>query len=523
MIIAVVGVILILVIAAIVYGFRSGRREAIDLTKNGSEDIITIEPETELEKDVTVDGVSITGMSREEAKEAILKNYPWAMTVTYQDDVYEVEDLMAVKVDELLEEIFTGEPKQSYTLDTSGLEEAVADQVLIMKNRWDKAPKNGSISSYDASSDSFSFAGEESGISIDGDRLESDILSALSSKNFNAKLTAVGETVQPEISAASAKEKYKTIGTYTTETTANSARNTNIRLACEALNGTIVQPGQEISFNDTVGERTEEKGYKGAAAYNNGEVVEEIGGGVCQVSTTLYNAAVKAGMNITMRRSHTFEPSYITPGQDATVSWGGPDFKFVNNSSAAVGIRASYYNQTCTVSIYGIPVLEDGVTQSLESTKLEEFDMAETIYEEDPTLAPGTQVVDTKGTKGSRWETRLIVKKDGVTISNDVDHTVTYKGHTPVIRINSSPAEETEAEESPEDTVEAVEEATTAGVGPGYTSTTAEAGPGVSTTAAATTAAVPADNVVETSPAEAVSSDQPVAVNDQIVAPKPAD
>ena len=75
-----------------------------------------------------------------------------------------------------------------------------------------------------------------------------------------------------------------------------------------------------------------------------------------------------------IRRPHNFEPSYVTPGTDATVSWGGPDYKFVNNSSAAIGIRASYYNQTCTVSIYGIPVLEDGVTHSLKSTKLSETD-----------------------------------------------------------------------------------------------------------------------------------------------------
>ena len=75
-------------------------------------------------------------------------------------------------------------------------------------------------------------------------------------------------------------------------------------------------PGQEVSFNDTVGQRTEAKGYQGAAAYNNGEVVQEIGGGVCQVSTTLYNAALKAGMKISMRRSHPFEPSYVTPGMD---------------------------------------------------------------------------------------------------------------------------------------------------------------------------------------------------------------
>lgn len=84
-----------------------------------------------------------------------------------------------------------------------------------------------------------------------------------------------------------------------------------------------------------VGQRTEAKGYQGAAAYNNGEVVQEIGGGVCQTSSTLYNAVVKAGLKTTTRRSHTFEPSYVTPGTDATVSWGGPDYAFVNNSSTA--------------------------------------------------------------------------------------------------------------------------------------------------------------------------------------------
>ena len=97
-----------------------------------------------------------------------------------------------------------------------------------------------------------------------------------------------------------------------------------------------------------VGERTEAKGYQAAAAYSNGEVVQEIGGGVCQVSTTLYNAVIRSGLKTTVRRSHTYEPSYVTPGQDATVSYGGPDYKFINNSNTAIGIRASYSNQVCT-------------------------------------------------------------------------------------------------------------------------------------------------------------------------------
>ena len=434
-IIAAVGVVLMIVIAATVYGLKSGRqREAVVTTEETS----ATEPETQLVKEVTVDGITITGMSREEARQEILKKYTWGMKVRYQDQVYEVANLLEGKLNSLLEEIYKGEPDERYLLDTSGMEEAVLAQVEEMKKLWNKSAKNGSISSYDAASDTFVFEGEVMGVAIDEEKLAADIEKALTSKDFMAEITATASEVQPEIPIAVAKEKYKTIGKYTTNTTSNSKRNTNIRLASEALNGTIVYPGQEMSFNEVVGQRTAQKGYQGAAAYSGGEVVEEIGGGVCQVSTTLYNAVVRAGLKVSVRRSHTFAPSYVTPGMDATVSWGGPEFKFINTSDSAIGIRAAYSNQTVTVSIYGIPVLEEGVTHELESKKIEDLDPPAPTYEEDQTILPGTEVVKSNGSQGSRWETRLIVKKNGEVISNEVEHTVTFKGHNPVIRRNSS-------------------------------------------------------------------------------------
>ncbi len=513
-VIAIVGVILMIVIVSVVYGMQSsGRHKPIQ--QETETETVTEVPETELEKEVSVDGISITGMSREEARQTLIDHYPWAMKAQYQDDTYEITNLMTVKIDGLLDEIYSSEPKNIYTLDASGLDTAVDQEIESMKARWNKAAKNGSISSYDASSDSFTFAGEQTGIAINEEQLKSDIQSALSAKQFDKVITVSASEVQPEYSTAAAKQKYKTIGTYTTNTTSNSKRNTNIRLAAEALNGTIVGPGQEVSFNDTVGQRTEAKGYQGAAAYNNGEVVQEIGGGVCQVSTTLYNAALKAGMKISMRRSHTFEPSYVTPGMDATVSWGGPDFRFINTSSSAIGIKASYSNQTVTVSIYGVPVLEDGVTYSLEATKTETFDLPEPHYEEDQTLQPGQEVVKSKGTQGSRWQVKLVVKKDGQVISNEVDHTATYKGHNPVIRRNTSGVviggETESAAESTSQTTETTAAAET---------TEGEVGPGV---APATAPAAPATTAAETPVSEpAVSPDRQPA-DDGIVAPKPAD
>lgn len=434
--IAIGGVILIIAIAIIVSlmkGIQSDSGAEKDTTT-----VSTAVPETELQKEVVVDGINITGMSREEAKKAILKDYPWAMKVTWQDKSYDVTDLMAGKVDVLLEEIFAGESEESYSLDTSGLEEAAKAEAANVAAQWDKNAKNGSISSYDAANDKFIFAGAKTGLAVDQEKLASDILAALDQKDFDAVIEASVSTIEPEFSEEAARQRYEKIGTFTTKTTANKKRNTNVKLAAQAINGTVIQPGQEFSFNETVGQRTAEKGYQGAAAYNNGEVVEEIGGGVCQVSSTLYNAVVKAGLKTTVRRSHTYEPSYVTPGTDATVSWGGPDYKFVNNSSAGIGIRASYYDQTVTISIYGIPVLEDGVSYSLKSTKLKDMDPPTPTYEEDPTLEPGVEKVKSAGSVGSQWETRLVVTKNGEVISQEVDHKVTYKGHAPVILRNTS-------------------------------------------------------------------------------------
>ena len=431
--IAIGGVILIVVITCIAMALNGKNSD-----ETGVQATTEAVTETEMKKEVSVDGISITGLSKSQAREVLLKEFPWSMTVSYDSEVYEVNDLMAGKIDSLLNEIYSGEPQESYTLDTAGLEEQIKAEAAACAAKWDKKAKNGSIDSFNAETGKFVFAGEENGFAIDQEKLIDDITQALAAKDFDAKIEASGCSVAPEITAASAKEQYKTIGSFTTNTTSNKNRNTNVRLAAEAINGTVIKPGHEFSFNGTVGQRTEAKGYKGAAAYNNGEVVQEIGGGVCQVSTTLYNAVFKAGLKISYRRSHTFEPNYVTPGRDATVSYEQPDFKFINTSSTAIGLRASYADQKMTVSVYGIPILEDGITWDLESKKVEDLGVPEPEYVEDQTLDPGVEKTTSKGSSGSRWETYKVVYKDGKEISRELDHKTTYKGHKPVVHRNTS-------------------------------------------------------------------------------------
>ena len=279
------------------------------------------------------------------------------------------------------------------------------------------------------------------------------------------------------------------IGSFSTNTTANKVRNKNIQLACQAINGTILRPGEEFSFNNTVGERTEAKGYGAATAYNEGEVVQEVGGGICQVSTTLYNAVLKSGLKTTKRQSHTFEPNYVTPGMDATVSWGGPDYRFANvpshaeysnSDSYSIGIYAEYSNQKVTISIYGRPVLKDGYSYSLSSKKVKDIDVVRKLIE------PGSDKKPTTGTKGSQWTTNLVVKKDGEVVSDKLDHNTYYSGHieyytdTPAATETSSPAEtttpvESSSENLPTDTLPQHE--TGISGGPGVTSAYPQAGP----------------------------------------------
>ncbi|MCB6364758.1 VanW family protein [Intestinibacillus massiliensis] len=134
-----------------------------------------------------------------------------------------------------------------------------------------------------------------------------------------------------------------TLGTYTTSYNPRQTnRNTNIRLAASAISGTVLQPGEVFDFNKVVGQRTEAKGYKVATVYSGGEAVDGIGGGICQVSSTLFNAALLANMQITTRSSHGLRVHYLPAGRDATVSWGGPEFRFKNSNSYPVKITASY-------------------------------------------------------------------------------------------------------------------------------------------------------------------------------------
>lgn len=428
----------ILVIGVLVFGLRSCFG-----TKPVDQQGASFETEQEkFSRNVKINGTSIKGMSREEAKVAVLKDMNWSVTISYNQEEYVLGNIYEHRIDEILDTVYNQSEdleEEVYELELEKVEDALAAEVAAVSGKWDLPARDSGISEYDPSTGKFLFSKEEAGLVIDQERLLEDLRSYLGAGSFQAVIHAEGVVSQPQLTEAQAREQYKIIGSFTTTTTANKDRNKNITLASQAINGKIVAKGEIFSINDATGERTPEKGYRPAGAYVKGVLVEEPGGGVCQVSSTLYNAVILAGLQTKERFSHTYVSSYVPAGEDAMINYPNLDMKFENTTSAPIGILASLNNQKLVISIYGIPVLEPGVTQVMDSSEKKETAVPDPTYVEDPTLPQGMEVVDNPGKPGLKVVTYLVTKKDGVEIGREFLHNSTYSGKAPVIRRNTDP------------------------------------------------------------------------------------
>ena len=179
----------------------------------------------------------------------------------------------------------------------------------------------------------------------------------------------------------------------------------NVKKACDLIDGIMLMPGETFSYNPALGERTEENGWLPAPAYANGEVRQEAGGGICQVSSTLYNAALYANLEIVDRNPHAWPSSYVEKGFDATVNWPGLDFQFKNNTEWPVFLVASYANRKVTVSVYGMSLGAD-MRIDLESVTTRTLPQPEGInYVINAELKPGESKKTVTGRKGYVVET----------------------------------------------------------------------------------------------------------------------
>ena len=274
--------------------------------------------------------------------------------------------------------------------------------VLSVAGQIDRPAMEADIESFDVETYEFRFSEAKAGKKLDTDALKKDIANAIAAGGGRAALQI--ETIEPAVSTAEVMSRYGLIDYAITNASSSSrARLNNIKLAMSMLNGTRVAPGEEFSFNQAVGPRTSERGFRKATAYSGGDVTEQIGGGICQVSTTLFNAAVKADMEILERHNHSLTVSYVDKGKDATVSWGSQDFRFRNTSDDDIYI-CCYLTEDKRVrfGIFG-KQLPNGETITLDAVTTETTKF-ETQYMPSPLLAPGETYVLEPGRNGYKAE-----------------------------------------------------------------------------------------------------------------------
>ena len=222
---------------------------------------------------------------------------------------------------------------------------------------------------------------------------------------------------------------------YQTEHTKNEKRNTNLTLACAAINGTVLAPGEEFDYNTVVGKRTKEKGYQAAPAYSSGKTVDDIGGGVCQVSSTIYYCCLIADLEIINRMPHSYVSSYMPMGMDATVNWGGPEFTFKNNTEYPIRIETWVADGYVHCKLIGTDTKDYYIEMEYEVTGVAG---AETVYEEYPENNPegyrDGQILQTayKGYWVNTYKNKYD-KETGELISRDFDKQSIYKKRDKIV------------------------------------------------------------------------------------------
>lgn len=401
---------------------------------------------------ITIDGIDVAGKTYDEVKtELETRDREWreqfVITLTLDDEPYTLtsENLtMTSDWQSVLDEAWqigrtselTGEAEQireRYAIVT-GLqtspreldivreydESALTSAILALADTFETEPVNATAVGFDLESKLFTLTESVPGRIVNGSVYAAEVLKALAAGDTKPVIEMIPEEKPPAIGAAEMQARLGLVSEASTIAVNDANRNTNIRLVCEALNGHVVQPCETFSYNQSVGKRTVEKGYKDAGTIVDGVLKPSLGGGICQPSTTLFQAVMKADLEIALRYPHSWPSSYTKPGLDATVTWGGADFKFVNDTEYPVAIVCSFVKQKVLFKIYGRN-LDDGVTIDLDYEVTESIPVtADPTERYNPELKPGERKTVRHEYTGLRVTTYKVWKKDGTIIENEV-------------------------------------------------------------------------------------------------------
>lgn len=424
---------------------------------------------------VTVQNVSLGGMTKDEAKEKLKESFE----STINDKV------LPINIEGKTFELNYSEISPSYDIDgtveeafDSGKEHGTLSRYLNIKskknneidiafsydenklrdfeekiiNEVNQDPVNASIKIV---GDNIQIEPEKDGVGIDIETLDSKIKEAINGViDSEDEVNIDAEVTKAKITSEDLSKIKDIMGSFSTSYgTSAPGRSHNIEIATQSINGTILMPGDTFSFNEVVGPRTEETGYKEAGTYVGNKVEPGIGGGICQVSTTLYRAAMRANIRSTERTNHSMAVGYALPGLDATVAYGYLDYKFKNTYDFPIYIQGYTAGKVVTYNIYGDSSALGGKTYDMVNEILETLP-PETKVVEDPTLEEGKEINEGGGMIGYRASSYQVTYENGVEVNREKISTDTYakvditirKGTKPVVPEEETPKDQTEGE-----------------------------------------------------------------------------
>ncbi|MCB2307461.1 VanW family protein [Clostridium estertheticum] len=317
-----------------------------------------------------------------------------------------------------------------FTYDSKPL----TDLISNMKKEINSTPKNASIY---MNGGTFIVTPDTKGSTLMDDKLKKEILTKING-DINSADISVSADIKTTLATAT-KEKLQTVNTKLSSfssdfSTSSYGRSTNITLATESINGTILMPGESFSFNDTVGKRTADKGYQPAPVDIGTKVSSDYGGGICQVSTSLYNAILRSNINSTERNHHSIPSTYIPLGMDATVDWGNLDYKFTNTLGYPVFIEGIVNNKILTFNVYSNSSLANK-SYTLVNDIYAAVQPGPTQYIDDATLPVGSIVQEQFPLIGYKVRTYKNTIQNGNVINHELISNDSYQLKAEVIRV----------------------------------------------------------------------------------------
>ncbi len=432
---------------------------------------------------VRVNGEDVSGLSEEEAVELLREKYGTAaaeqsVTLQYGEgdeqrkwDISFEEIGAGFRVEEAAKQAYLtgreGTEKERFRTGATLLKDGVdiemdygyddaklSERLAAIAEEFDRDAKDSTVVRKNGT---FVVSEEQDGLLMDREKTIERIAAVVETRK-SGTAEIVAKVTEPKITSEDTAKITDLIGTYyTTYTNSDKNRNNNLVVGCNYINGTILMPGEIFSANESLGSQTAAGGYKSAGVYVNGKVEQGMAGGVCQVTTTLYNAVILAELEVVERFPHSMTVSYVPLGRDAAIAGTYKDLKFKNNTEYPIFIEAYASGGKLVMNLYGHEIHQKGRTVEFETVYEGTIAKPAEIVTKDAELPEGERIVTSQGRTGCKVSVRKKVYQDGKQISNEWFSSSSYRATADEVTVGTKKKEE---EASPAEEPAVTEEAT---------------------------------------------------------------